>query len=1121
MRNEVEGLAIAESTTTLNNSILSVRLSTVTAGIDVPSMLQYNESTGTINGKFSDVASDTTTIGLNLSNEITNSQNRDLSIRSDVSSSTTTITSRISTEETNRSNEDNLILSVFSLRIGSEETNRSNEDLSIRSDVASSTNSLNSLINGKQDHSSNLDSITNGDAENVRVGTATYALNSNTLSGNTSSHFATSDGLTQVTLSTYTVSSISHSLIIDTGTMSHVQIEDRLGEIALSTDTISSNITSLQISSGIINELLLSVQVSTPSDASRSNWDSAYLDRLKWDGGTDGLVSSTARSSLGLVIDTNIPSQSSFNTLIVSTVTAGIQVPSMSQYNDTAISTGTLVKKAGDSITGTLWTSSSVATNHIEPFDDTKAIEIDRLSNHYAGVEGGMPDIIDNGDGTITVSTCTVAIYDNAYFRNGYYFRSIASSVLTPTNNEVSYITVSWNNGNPVYEITALENRSTINQSNVVPIARVFQKGNTLKYSLTYGELSKGLPNKEADRVVRLRGIERESGLNVSEYGTMNVRVDSGYMWFGINRYEQTLFQSTDTVNCPMYLYTKQGTTWIETPVSTYNNLWYQGATSTDTVSNTKCVTNWIYRNVYKGEVDIVLGTESSDNLATALTRTEPTNRPAHIDFFYKLVGKIIVIQGATNASSVQSIVNTNFSASFDSDHTHLTNIGVNTHAQIDTVLSDLATSTTTLNSSKANISGQAFTGDILAPDISATYGVKSSTCQITSGAGEGKIAISDGVGNVIWTDAESVSVGSSTYSSNAAKLGGLSSEAYLSTSTAASSYVKLGLSLVDSANTWVTDAQHASFADEATQFNHHDDTYFLSASSAAETYQNKLVEGTTYYIVVATAIYALNGGTGGGSGLDSLPVGAIIPYVSTSTIPADFLYCDGSAKSRTTYASLFLIIGTKFGTGDGSTTFNVPDFRGSFLRGIDNGRGWDSEANRVIGSMETDTMQGHWHDDLNYFHNGNVVAPSAGSTGSMPAVAGGTTGSPVKSPITDGTNGTPRTGPETRPKNTAVAYIIKYQTCLSSTASNGSITIQADQDGDGDGTIEMKVGNTSMVSVSTNAVSLDGALQLKRKTTAELTAISPTDTGLVYFNATTNEIWISTGTGVNQFIHK
>ena len=65
------------------------------------------------------------------------------------------------------------------------------------------------------------------------------------------------------------------------------------------------------------------------------------------------------------------------------------------------------------------------------------------------------------------------------------------------------------------------------------------------------------------------------------------------------------------------------------------------------------------------------------------------------------------------------------------------------------------------------------------------------------------------------------------------------------------------------------------------------------------------------------------------------LPVGTVLPWMSRSTrYPSGFLYCNGAAISRTTYSNLYSVIGTTYGTGNGSSTFNIPDLRGCFLRG-------------------------------------------------------------------------------------------------------------------------------------------------------------------------------------------
>ena len=75
------------------------------------------------------------------------------------------------------------------------------------------------------------------------------------------------------------------------------------------------------------------------------------------------------------------------------------------------------------------------------------------------------------------------------------------------------------------------------------------------------------------------------------------------------------------------------------------------------------------------------------------------------------------------------------------------------------------------------------------------------------------------------------------------------------------------------------------------------------------------------------------------GSSWDQLggaPTGAVFP-VAHSTVPSGYLECNGAAVSRSTYANLFGVLSTSYGAGDGSSTFNLPDLRGEFIRGWDN----------------------------------------------------------------------------------------------------------------------------------------------------------------------------------------
>lgn len=144
-----------------------------------------------------------------------------------------------------------------------------------------------------------------------------------------------------------------------------------------------------------------------------------------------------------------------------------------------------------------------------------------------------------------------------------------------------------------------------------------------------------------------------------------------------------------------------------------------------------------------------------------------------------------------------------------------------------------------------------------------------------------------------------------------------------------------------------------------------------------------------------------------------AIPAGAV-QFFATSTAPTGWLKANGAAVSRTTYATLFAAIGTVFGIGDGSTTFNLPDLRGEFVRGFDDGKGTDS--GRVFGSSQAGQMPSHTHTQ-------EISNSTAGGTNRGP----GSTGAFLQYSGTTTAAGGTENGSENRPRNIALLACIKY----------------------------------------------------------------------------------------------
>ena len=172
-----------------------------------------------------------------------------------------------------------------------------------------------------------------------------------------------------------------------------------------------------------------------------------------------------------------------------------------------------------------------------------------------------------------------------------------------------------------------------------------------------------------------------------------------------------------------------------------------------------------------------------------------------------------------------------------------------------------------------------------------------------------------------------------------------------------------------------------------------------------------------------------------GGSG-GAFPPGVVLAYAG-ATVPDGWLECDGSTVSRTAYGNLFAAIGSAHGSGNGTTTFHLPDYRGRFLRGVDGTAGRDPDkasrtaantggnAGNLVGSVQGAALGSH-----NHFSG-------LGADGGQPTLYGflhyfdgvprGRTANNTATTNTYHPYTSSSGGNETRPVNSNVKYIIKF----------------------------------------------------------------------------------------------
>ena len=139
------------------------------------------------------------------------------------------------------------------------------------------------------------------------------------------------------------------------------------------------------------------------------------------------------------------------------------------------------------------------------------------------------------------------------------------------------------------------------------------------------------------------------------------------------------------------------------------------------------------------------------------------------------------------------------------------------------------------------------------------------------------------------------------------------------------------------------------------------------------------------------------------------------VVYVNANTFQLSSTLGGASINTSGTQSGTHTYTQSRYGLGDGSTTFNLPNLRDQFVRGY--------SSTRTLGTGQLDAFQGHYHNMVANQSNGTAGTGASYTTQATDATRTDLT----TAAITDGTNGTPRIASETRPVNIALNYCIKY----------------------------------------------------------------------------------------------
>ena len=291
-------------------------------------------------------------------------------------------------------------------------------------------------------------------------------------------------------------------------------------------------------------------------------------------------------------------------------------------------------------------------------------------------ISGGT--LTDNGDGSLSVSAGTgfirVANNDTSTIK---HFSWATNSSVALTDNATNYIYVEYNGGNP--QVVASTSIPSDKNTNVM-LGLVYREGTDL-HIVTAGQVVSNFAKNVIWKDIEINGkFQRQSGIIISETGTRNFAITSGYVYAGLTKVSLPTFDSSGTDTFTYYYRDGSGGWTKVTGQTQIDNTHYDDGSGTlATLSDgswwggKNYGVHWVYEDI-DGDVFVVYG-QGDYTLAEAQDAQPPTTIPTLLEDCGGLIGKIVIQKDASSFTTCQSAFTTIFTPSIVQNHNDLGNI--------------------------------------------------------------------------------------------------------------------------------------------------------------------------------------------------------------------------------------------------------------------------------------------------------------------------------------------------------------------------------------------------------------------------------------------------------------